>query len=168
MASQDPHRSSLQVLIYRCLQRPSTPLRGEDARGAYTLWQAYALASLLQWAWLCSKGLKGKYYYDCYQLLEAALLALGCQDLVQLVSVQKRPIWHAQNACTAESLNAATHLSLKAGMPGILNMFSPDPLKIFYLVLHGPQSRQIRDHWAQTSRPCQWIQLSWAPAKYRP
>ena len=34
-----------------------------------------------------------------YQLLEATLLALGCEDLVQLVSVQECSVWHTQDAC---------------------------------------------------------------------
>ena len=51
---------------------------------------------------------------DSHQLLEAALLTLGCQDLVQLVSVQERPIRHAQNACAAKCSHAAIYLSLKA------------------------------------------------------
>lgn len=50
---------------------------------------------------------------DSHQLLEAALLALGCQDLIQLVSVQERPIRHAQNACAAKSSHAAIYLSVK-------------------------------------------------------
>lgn len=40
---------------------------------------------------------------------------------------------------------------------GVLRAFSPDPLWISHLVLHGLRSRQTRGHWALTSRPYQWI-----------
>ena len=45
----------------------------------------------LQSNYRCSSG--------AHQLLEATLLTLGSQDLVQLVSIQECPIWHAQDTC---------------------------------------------------------------------
>lgn len=80
----------------------------EDAQGACMHLQAccdglVSAASIEERSCLC----------DSHQLLEAALLALGCQDLVQLVSVQERPIRHAQNACAARCSHAANYLSVK-------------------------------------------------------